>query len=70
MKAHSIAQFSIGQVGLFVLFFAVAVILVSLVISGAFQGNRAKWGALLMGTLLVDMARANEPWIISWNYAG
>lgn len=67
--AHSIAQFSIGQVGLFVLFFGAAVILVSLVISGAFRGNPAKWGAVLMGALLVvDMARANEPWIITWNY--
>jgi hypothetical protein len=66
---HSIAQFNIGQVGVFVLFFVAAVILVSLVISGAFRGNRAKWGAVLMGAfLVVDLARANEPWIIAWNY--
>jgi len=67
--AHSIAQFSVGQVGIFLLFFAAAGVLMTLVISGAFRGQRAKWGGILLGVLLVvDLGRANQPWIITWNY--
>lgn len=68
--AHAIAKFSVGQVGIFLLFFAAAAFLITLVISGAFRGPRAKWGGIMLGALLVvDMGRANQPWIITWNYA-
>jgi len=67
--AHAIAKFSVGQLGLFLVFFAAAIVLVTLVISGAFRGRGAKWGAILLGLLLVvDLGRANEPWIVPWNY--
>ncbi len=64
-----IAQFSAGQLAWFILFFAVAIALVMLALSGAFSGPRAKWGAVLFGLFLVaDLGRANQPWIITWNY--
>jgi len=67
--ASAIASFSYGQVGWFVLTLAVAVGLMTLVVSGVFKGRRAKWGGILMGLFLVlDLGRANQPWIIVWNY--
>lgn len=63
------AGFSIGQVGRFVLYFAIAVALMTLVLSGALSGRRAKWGGLFLGIfLVVDLGRANQPWIIVWDY--
>jgi hypothetical protein len=68
-SAHSIAKFSVEQVGVFLLFFVGAVGLVTWILSGAFRGQRAKWGGILLGLLLVvDMVRADQPWVISWNY--
>jgi hypothetical protein len=67
--AHSIAKFTAGQVGMFLLFFAAAILLVTLILSGAFRGPRARWGGILLGLfLVVDLGRANEPWIITWDY--
>ena len=67
--ATLIAGFSIGQVGWFVLFFALAAGLCALVTAGVFAGKRAKLGGILLGALLiVDLGRANLPWIIHWNY--
>ena len=67
--ASQIASFSIGQVGWFILFFAAAVILVILVISGVFSGKWAPLGGVLLGVLLVaDLGRSDLPWIIHWNY--
>jgi hypothetical protein len=67
--AQSIASFSIGQIGLFLFFFAAAIILMALVLSGKFRGPQARWGAVLMGLFLaVDLGRANQPWIITWDY--
>ena len=68
-KAHAIAGFSIGQAGWFVLFFVVAAGLVILIMSGAFTGTRAMWGGLLLGLVLIaDLGRANQPWVIYWDY--
>ena len=72
MKNHGrphIAAFSIRQIGWFILFFVLAVGLLALILSGAFAGRRAKWGGILLGTLLVlDLGRADLPWIVFWNY--
>jgi hypothetical protein len=63
--AASIARFSVGQVGWYLLFLAVAVALLLMVFSGRFRGERSKWGAVLLGVfLVVDLARANLPWIV------
>jgi len=67
--AGQIAAFSVGQVGWFILFFAMTTGLLTLVLSGAFAGRRAKWGGIFLGALLVlDLGRANLPWIIHWDY--
>ncbi len=67
--AKAIASFSIAQAGWFLLFFAVALALLAIVLKGVFNGPRAKWGGLLLGTFLViDLGRADLPFIIHWNY--
>lgn len=67
--ARSIAAFSIREVFLFVLVLTVCVALVTLVISGAFAGPRAKWAGFLLGIVLViDLARADAPWIKYYNW--
>jgi hypothetical protein len=68
-KARAIAGFSIGQVGWFALFFVLTAGLMLWILSGGFAGARAKWGAGLLGLLLVvDLGRANQPWILYWDY--
>jgi len=68
-RAHNIAGFSIAQVGWFVLFFVLSAGTVILLLSGAFLGVRARWGAALLGLLLVaDLGRANQPWIRYWDF--
>ena len=67
--AGAIASFSIRQAGWFVLFLALALGLVALMLSGYFNGRRARTGAILLGLLLaVDLGRANVPWVITWNW--
>jgi hypothetical protein len=67
--AGQIAAFSVGQVGWFILFLALVMGLFTLILSGAFAGRRAKWGGIFLGALLVlDLGRADLPWIIHWDY--
>jgi hypothetical protein len=67
--AKGIAGFSIGEVGWFVLFLFLDVALVALILSGWFSGRRARLGAILLGLLLlIDLGRANQPWVIVWDY--
>ena len=67
--AEQIAAFSIGQVGWFIVLFAIAITLLTLVIAGFFSGPRAKLGAVLLGAFLIfDLGRANLPFIIHWDY--
>jgi hypothetical protein len=67
--AQDIATFSTRQVGWFVVFFLLGVGLFVLVLSGAFTGPRARWGGLLLGLLVVvDLGRANLPWLNYWRY--
>ncbi|MDR3458614.1 MAG: protein kinase [Verrucomicrobiae bacterium] len=63
------AAFSIRQTGWFALAFILAAGLLSAIIGSGFTGPRAKWGASLLGLLLVcDLSRANLPWIIHYDY--
>jgi hypothetical protein len=67
--AKGIAGFSIGEVGWFILFLFLAAASVTIISSGWFAGRRAKLGAMLLGlVLVVDLGRANQPWIIVWDY--
>jgi hypothetical protein len=67
--AEKIAAFSIGQIGWFILFLALAVGLLTFIFSGTFAGRRARWGGIFLGALLVlDLGRADLPWIIHWDY--
>jgi hypothetical protein len=67
--ANLIATFSIGQVGWFVVLVAAVAGLCALIIAGAFSGQRAKVGGVLLGALLVfDLVRANLPYVIHWDY--
>jgi hypothetical protein len=64
-----IAAFSIGQAGWFLLFFATAILLFILIIAGFFSGPRSRFGGILLGALLVvDLGRADLPYIIHWDY--
>lgn len=66
--AHEIASFSVQQPGWFVLFFVVAVGFMGFLMAGAFRGS-AGWAVAVLGLLIaVDLGRANQPWIIWWNY--
>lgn len=68
-QAPGIVTFSLHEVGWFVLFFVLTTALLALAMSGYFGGRRAKLGAVLFGLLLVvDLGRANAPWIIYYNY--
>jgi hypothetical protein len=67
--AKGIAAFSIGEVGWFILFLFLALTLIVLILSGWFAGPRTRLGAMLLGLLLlVDLGRANQPWIIVSEY--
>ncbi len=67
--AGDIAGFSIRQAGWFVVWLALALSLLTLLLSGCFSGRRARVGAILIGLLLVvDLGRANAPWVITWNW--
>jgi hypothetical protein len=67
--ATATAQFSLAEVGWFLFFLALAVFLVNALLTGALSGPRAKWAGFLLGALLVvDLSRANAPWIKSYDY--
>lgn len=67
--ATSIAGFSITQVGWFLLFFGLAAGLMAFMLSGFFAGARARTAMVLLGLLLViDLGRANVPWIKPLDY--
>ncbi len=67
--ARQVFDFSVGQFEWFLLLLAIAIALFILVLGGAFSGKFAWLGGLLLGTFIViDLARADLPWIIHWDY--
>jgi hypothetical protein len=67
--AGTIASFSIRQVGWYALFLALGLTAVALIMSGYFNGRRARAGAILLGLLVaVDLGRADIPWVVTWNW--
>jgi hypothetical protein len=66
---EQMARFSVGEFGMFAVFLALGVGLMIVVLSGALAGGRAKWAGLALGAFIfVDLARANAPWIIYYDY--
>lgn len=69
VHAKEIFNFSVGQAGWSLVLFAVAITLVILVLRGFFSGKRAMMGGLLLGAFVVlDLGRADLPFIIHWDY--
>jgi hypothetical protein len=67
--AAQIANFSVGEVYLYLIFLVISAVAVWLFITGFFSGRKAKIGAIVLGAILVgDMCRANAPWIIYYDY--
>ena len=67
--APAIAGFSLTEMGWFVLFLGLTLLLLLLVGSGILGGTRARWGVAALGLVLVgDLIRANAPWVYYWNY--
>ena len=67
-QAPGIARFSLHSVDWFLLFLVATVALLGLIFSGVFSGRRAKWGgSLIVLLLLIDLGRADAPWIVYYN---
>ncbi len=67
--ASLIANFSINEVYIYLMFLFISASVIVLIMSGFFSGNRAKIGGIILGLILVfDLCRANAPWIIYYNY--
>jgi hypothetical protein len=67
-QAAGVAHFSIDAVGFFIFFLVLAVALFLFVFTGHFSGPRAKLGgALIAALLVVDLGRADIPWITYWD---
>jgi hypothetical protein len=67
--AAELASFSIKTVGWYLLFLIASVGLLLTTFSGWFRGGRGKLAAILFVALtVVDLARADLPWIIVQNY--
>jgi hypothetical protein len=68
-SAEEVARFSIREVGIFVLVLGLSVAAVLAIQAGKFRGPRAIGAGVLLGAILVlDLARANSPWIQYFDY--
>jgi hypothetical protein len=67
--APQIASFSIGEVGLFVLFFLLSAGTIFAILTGAWAGKKVVWAWIFLSTIMIcDLARADAPWIRYFNY--
>jgi hypothetical protein len=67
--ATSMANSSLGEVGLYVLFLTLSVAVVTLILSRYLAGKSSHLTAVALGLVLVtDMVRANVPWIVYYDY--
>jgi hypothetical protein len=68
-QAKQMISYSSKELGWYLFFLLLSTGAVIAVLSGWFSGTRAKMGAVLLGAILIaDLARANEPWVIYYNY--
>ncbi len=68
-NAKETVQFSQMEVGYALVFVGIAVFTLIVILSGWFSGRRRGFLVLLLGLFLtLDLMRANQPWIIYYNY--
>ncbi len=68
-SAEEVARFSIREVGIFVLVLGLSVAALLAIQAGKFRGSRAIGAGVLLGAILVlDLGRANAPWIQHFDY--
>jgi hypothetical protein len=68
-QATAVARFALRELLWFSLFLGLSAAALGALLSGLLTGSRAKWAALILGLLLVvDLSRANGPWIVYENY--
>ncbi len=64
-QAAGIAHFSIASVAWLVFFLVLATVLLLFIFVGRLSGPNAVWGGALIGVLLLmDLGRADQPWIV------
>lgn len=67
--ARSIAQFSLREAGWFLVFLTLSAGVLVLILGGVFAGRTARWAGVVLGGLLVlDLVRADLPWIVYYDY--
>lgn len=67
--AKTVAEFSIAEVGKTFLFLGASAAALFLIMGGALNRQRGLVVALVLGSIVtLDLARANKPWIIFWDY--
>jgi hypothetical protein len=65
----SIARFSQGEVAMFVVYLAVAVLALMAIATGWFAGAKQKYAFILIGGLAaLDLMHANLPWVVYYDY--
>jgi hypothetical protein len=68
-QAKSVAGFSVREVAWFAFFFLVSAAVMVVIMSGWLSGPRTKFAVVLLGLVLVaDLARADRPWIVYYDY--
>ncbi|HEX4121473.1 MAG TPA: hypothetical protein VH619_12700, partial [Verrucomicrobiae bacterium] len=68
-EAATIAGFSLVEAVWFVVYLALAVLVVFGIMSGVWAGPRIKWAWTFLALLLVaDLARADQPWVRYFDY--
>jgi hypothetical protein len=68
-EAQLIASFSIKEFCWYIVFLLISTALLILIGSGFFAGEKAKFAIVALGLVLVsDLVRANQPWILFYNY--
>ncbi len=67
--AAQIAQFSIGEVGWYVIYLTISSALIVSILTGAFSGKHAvfAWAGLSV-VMICDLSRSDVPWIRYFNY--
>lgn len=67
--AAEMARFSIRQPGWTVLFLVICLALLAGIFSGWLAGRRARLAGVLLGLVLtLDLARANAPWVVTYDW--